>query len=139
MEHIEQLKKIRLDAIQRLRSSDDYRLAQKLGLLIVDLGEKLDDKLAFDPATTTSRFTASSPKPLSAAATVVETPRKEASHDKSQKAEDASGDAMIDELVAEIQNDSSLTSLTEAGDKKGKVGPFSKPFEAVAANGSAAG
>ena len=47
MDHITQLKKIRADAIARLRDSDDFRLAGKLGQLIVELGDTVDDVSVF--------------------------------------------------------------------------------------------
>ncbi len=43
MDHIEQLKKIRSDAIERLRRSPDFKLAGKLGTLIKELGETVEE------------------------------------------------------------------------------------------------
>ena len=48
MDHITQLKKIRAEAIARLRNSPDFRLAGKLGQLIVELGDTVEDVKIFD-------------------------------------------------------------------------------------------
>lgn len=48
MDHIEQLKKIRSEAIARIRNSKDFKLAGKLGVLIVELGDQVDDSLDYD-------------------------------------------------------------------------------------------
>lgn len=45
MTHIDQLKQIRSDAVTRMRASDDYKLAARLGALIVELGGSVDDHL----------------------------------------------------------------------------------------------
>ncbi|MEM1317535.1 MAG: hypothetical protein AAGF29_04660 [Pseudomonadota bacterium] len=52
MDHIEQLKKIRADALNRLRMSEDFRLAGKLGQLLAELGSPVDDNVM--PAATTA-------------------------------------------------------------------------------------
>ncbi len=48
MDHISQLKKIRAEAIARLRNSPDFKLAGRLGQLIVELGDTVEDVIAFD-------------------------------------------------------------------------------------------
>ena len=50
MDHITQLKQIRAEAISRLRNSDDFKLAGKLGQLIVELGDTVDDVSVFGEA-----------------------------------------------------------------------------------------
>ena len=50
MDHIEQLKKIRADALNRLRMSEDFRLAGKLGQLLAELGSPVDDNVMAAPA-----------------------------------------------------------------------------------------
>ncbi len=42
MDHIEQLKKIRSDAIARIRNGQDFKMAGKLGQLIIELGETVE-------------------------------------------------------------------------------------------------
>jgi len=48
MDHISQLKKIRAEAVARLRNGPDFKLAGRLGQLIVELGDTVDDAIAFD-------------------------------------------------------------------------------------------
>ncbi|EFL90170.1 hypothetical protein [Ahrensia sp. R2A130] len=59
MEHIEQLKKIRADALNRLRMSEDFRLAGKLGQLLAELGSPVDDNVMAAPAPVASAKPAS--------------------------------------------------------------------------------
>ena len=73
MDHIVQLKKIRAEAIARLRNSSDFKLAGKLGQLIVELGDTIEDKVVFDdPAIATDledvkATIGRSPRPLTTA------------------------------------------------------------------------
>lgn len=59
MDHIEQLKKIRADALNRLRMSEDFRLAGKLGQLLAELGSPVDDNVMAAPAPAAKPATAS--------------------------------------------------------------------------------
>ena len=108
MDHITQLKKIRADAIARLRNSDDFKLAGKLGQLIVELGDTVDDISVFDETLI--------PAP-SAAASAPETAKKEKDKSvaptfetaflpgKGSDYETLKSKELIEELVAEIEQD----------------------------------
>ena len=165
MDHIQQLKKIRADAIARMRASPDFKLAGKLGLLIVELGETVDDTVDFEEVEEVASSTdAPQIEPASvpvAAAAVAATPFVAASRPfentfKSpapEAFEDLSSDEMIDELVAEIEGDAAeLNALMAANDSAEEtdsveqdeekdadtIGPFLKPEHAKStyANGS---
>ncbi len=135
MDHIIQLKKIRADAIARMRTSDDFKLAGKLGLLIVDLGETVDDIVDFDDSA--QRSAASKIKPFGAVAATSRpfenTFNIPAIKPEEDELSDASSKAMIDELVAEIEGDAAELDAIMAEDKaaksEGKIGPFIKTEE----------
>ncbi len=142
MDHIIQLKKIRSDAIARMRSSADFKLAGKLGLLIVDLGETVDDIVDFDDSE--QRSAISKIKPFGA---VAATSRPfEHTFSKPQDDDDdddeINSEELIEELVAEIEGDVAELDAIMAEDKtandSGKVGPFLKPddTEPTFANGA---
>ncbi len=104
MDHIIQLKKIRAEALARMRNSDDFKLAGKLGQLIVELGDKVDSVAVLDDMTSAPL----SPEP----AKIVEAEILPAPTFKSAflsptepQYSDLKGDEMIDELVAEIEGD----------------------------------
>ncbi|MEE9314338.1 MAG: hypothetical protein V3V02_06795 [Rhizobiaceae bacterium] len=141
MDHIQQLKKIRSDAIARMRTSPDFKLAGKLGLLIVELGETVDEKMDYDDAE--ERPPIPSPAPTSTnplrrsvatAVPAVETMRPfETAFTKPKNDEftDLASDKMIDELVAEIEGDVAELDAIMAEDKAEPfdetIGPFLKP------------
>jgi len=146
MEHIEQLKKIRADAITRLRASDDFKLAGKLGLLIVELGETVDDTIDYGQSR-------SAMSPLSKAVLASTATTKPPEPHPFEKAfsktadedtpDDADSEEGIQELVAEIEEDAAeLNALAaDVAVKKNvadkKVGPFLSPQ--VSNNGYANG
>ena len=101
MDHILQLKKIRAEAITRLRKSPDFKLAGKLGSLIVELGETVDDATEFDEidatleADVTAEPTVEAKRPFGS---IFQPP------EVSEPVRQAK-DEEIDDLVAEIQGD----------------------------------
>ena len=104
MDHITQLKKIRAEAIARMRNSDDFKLAGKLGQLIVELGDTVEDVKLMDSVSMTTAKT-----DVPALDTAKETPRPFESvfSSKAEEAEkvDLDSEEIIDELVAEIEGD----------------------------------
>jgi len=139
MDHIEQLKKIRAEAIARMRNSPDFKLAGKLGLLIVELGETIDDHADLDDLDV---------EPASAAAEPAVTDFKrpfESTYSKPKDDDfvDIASDDMIDELVAEIEEDAAeLDAIMAEQDKetsKTVIGPFLKTESTLPrySNGSA--
>jgi hypothetical protein len=135
MDHIEQLKTIRADAIQRLRRSADFKLAKKLGILLLDLGEKADDRLEFEPSEEQrkSYVSLATPAPNKDATIAAKETRLE--KPKADSSPELSNEEVIDELVAEMENDTSIIKDASVDSKGGLLGPFLKP---VASNGSAA-
>ncbi|MEP1092873.1 MAG: hypothetical protein ABJH63_11105 [Rhizobiaceae bacterium] len=136
MDHITQLKKIRAEAIARLRNSPDFRLAGKLGQLIVELGDTVEDVRIFDDASLTSPIA-----PVAAvaavAAAVEEKPRTfESAFTKPAVApvveldsDDQEAEEMIDELVAEIEGDAAeLDALMAETKDKPTLGSISSYF-----------
>lgn len=121
MDHIEQLKKIRAEAIARIRNSDDFKLAGKLGLLIVELGSTVDDIVDYElgavPAASVAEKTA---RPF-------ETPAKASEIEDDAGLDDLTNDQMIEELVAEIEGDAAEIDALLAKEKSDMVGPFLKP------------
>lgn len=139
MDHIDQLKTIRADAIQRLRRSADFKLAKKLGILLLDLGEKAEDRLEFEPTEEQrkSYVSLATPAPKKEAAV----PEKETRLEKpltkpeADNSHELSNEEVIDELVAEMENDTSIIKDASVSSKGGLLGPFLKP---AVSNGSAA-
>ena len=140
MDHIKQLKQIRSEAIARMRNSPDFKLAGKLGLLIVELGEEVDDTVDFEetePAQTTSSVSASAslatPLPFTTSF----------SRPNSEPFADLASDEMIDELVAEIEGDAAeldaIMAEQEEDETDHHIGPFMKPTDAelMKTNGAA--
>ena len=132
MDHIEQLKKIRSDAIARIHNSADFKLAGKLGLLIEELGATVEDNVALEETEEVQ----------AAVEEVVEKPVLfTSSYEKPQSDDfsDLTSDKMIDELVAEIESDAaeldglmaetnSDLDAIETDDEDGDhIGPFLKP------------
>ena len=129
MDHITQLKKIRAEAIARLRNSPDFRLAGKLGQLIVELGDTVEDVRIFDdtslnqPASPIAAVTADEkPRTFQTAFTKpVPTP--------DLVSDDSEAEEMIDELVAEIEGDAAeLDALAAETKEKSTLGSISSYF-----------
>ncbi|MEM9732634.1 MAG: hypothetical protein AAF903_03990 [Pseudomonadota bacterium] len=104
MHHLDQLKQIRSDAVARMRASDDYKLASRLGALIVELGGSVDDPLNLSkpglgssPAASTVSTLRSFDKPVLPA---------------TQKPDQAETANMVAELAA------TMGEVVEAEDKK---------------------
>ena len=131
MDHITQLKKIRAEAIARLRNSPDFRLAGKLGQLIVELGDTVEDVKIFDDPTLTPAIA-----PVAAVA-VEEKPRTFNNAftkplftpevdvtDESKEAEE-----IIDELVADLEGDAAeLDAMMAETKEKSTLGGISSYF-----------
>lgn len=135
MDHIIQLKKIRADAIARLRNSPDFKLAGKLGQLIVELGDTIEDKVVFDdPAIATElkdvkATIAQSPRPLTTAFPPKGL-KSEPSTADTEKTELKAGEEMIEELVAEIENDAAeLDAVASKSDEKADASSISSFFK----------
>ncbi|MEM8750097.1 MAG: hypothetical protein AAGF28_07335 [Pseudomonadota bacterium] len=148
MDHITQLKAIRVDAIERLRRSQDFKLAKKLGLLLLDLGEKLDEPLDYDTSAKRAPFAPFAAQPASvntAPAAPADAKPNEGKSDKGSadsNLSDLTNEDVIDELVAEIENDATLIADVTKNDQsksgsKSSADVASFPV-AKAANGSAA-
>ena len=107
MDHITQLKKIRAEAIARLRNSPDFRLAGKLGQLIVELGDTVEDVRIFGDTSSTPSISpvaavAAQEKPRtfeSAFTKPLPVPAVDLESDEQEE------DEIIEELVAEIEGD----------------------------------
>lgn len=120
MTHMEQLKQIRADAIARLRASEDYKLAIKLGELIIEMGDTVDESVglmggAARPVAATA--------PAVAAVSVVAP--ASASTDEADDDEGLDTDQMIDSLVSEMESDglmSAKDAFTSARESKGVNG-----------------
>ncbi len=124
MDHIIQLKKIRQEAIARLRNSPDFKLAGKLGLLIVDLGETVDDVMGFDEA---EKPLVAKPFTATAAAQGSSRPFENVfEKPKDNDSSDQASDEMIDELVAEIEGDAAELDALMSESKVGSLKPFLK-------------
>lgn len=148
MEHMDQLKKIRSDAIARIRTSPDFKLAGKLGLLIVELGDTVDDNVDFDePEDTAASSSKTSPlgslaTPLAAGSTIPRTFETAFSKTKMDEVEELTSNEMIEELVAEIEGDAAeldaIMAEQTSDDDTATVGPFLKPdtTKSSYANGS---
>jgi len=136
MEHIEQLKAIRADAIQRLRRSADFKLAKKLGVLLLDLGEKADDRLEYEPTEDHRKPYVSLATPAPKRDTVDSTPLKEPRLEKpkADSSQELSNEDVIDELVAVMEKDASIIKGAQTDSKGGLLGPFLKP---AVSNGAA--
>ena len=134
MDHIEQLKKIRSEAIARMRTSPDFQLAGKLGQLIVELGETIDDDSDFEELEEPKVAAPSLVTPTAFMATASTT----AAMPNADEFSDLTSDKMIDELVAEIEEDAAELDAIMAADvveddesddkdEAGVIGPFLKP------------
>ena len=130
MQHMEQLKKIRAEAISRLRASDDFKLAVKLGQLIVEMGDTVDGPIDLmgqksgggGAAASTSSGSAAAPASSAsgsaslampaAAAPAKPADKPAAPEAKPSKAgsDDLDPSEIIDELVSEMENDAALSS-----------------------------
>ena len=135
MDHIDQLKTIRSEAIQRLRRSADFKLAKKLGVLLLDLGEKADDRLEFEPTEEQRKSYVSLATPAPKKDSIVAEKETRLEKPKADNSKELSSEEVIDELVAEMANDASIIKDASFDSKGGLLGPFLKP---VASNGSAA-
>ena len=113
MDHIEQLKKIRSEAIARMRLSSDFQLAGKLGQLIVELGETIDDDADFDELEEPKAAAPSRATPTAFMATAATT----AALPDADEFADLTSDKMIDELVAEIEEDAAELDAIMAADE----------------------
>ena len=132
MDHITQLKKIRAEAIARLRNSPDFRLAGKLGQLIVELGDTVEDVKIFDDPSLAAPVTPFAPKPADEKPRTFEnaftkpafdSPSVEIAEDD-QEAED-----IIDELVADLEGDAAeLDALMKESKDKSTLGSISSYF-----------
>ena len=118
MQHMEQLKKIRAEAIARLRASEDFKLAVKLGQLIVEMGDSIDEPIdLMGQKGASSAPAASAPRPLatptsapvsspvSAAPSVSSTSSSSSSASSSDELDTSE---IIDELVSEMESDGTL-------------------------------
>lgn len=131
MDHITQLKKIRAEAIARLRNSPDFRLAGKLGQLIVELGDTVEDVKIFDDPSLKA------PIAPFAAVTAEEKPRTfESAFTKPAFApaeelveDDQEAEEIIDELVADLEGDAAeLDALMKESKEKSTLGGISSYF-----------
>ena len=144
MDHITQLKKIRAEAIARLRNSEDFRLAGKLGQLIVELGDTVEDVKLMDDVSVTATTTDTAkfetakeaPRPFDS----VFAPKTEP---EVVDAPSLDSEEIIDELVAEIEGDAKeLDALMAEEKSKPSFGDISSYFktdksEAKLSNGAA--
>ncbi|MEO0547943.1 MAG: hypothetical protein AAF035_13475 [Pseudomonadota bacterium] len=134
---IAQLKQIRAEAIARLRNSHDFKLAGRLGALIVELGDTLDDtselaaledaKIPRDPV---MPF-ASKPNPFAPKPVAPVTPLVGTSTGGASKTDETEETEILDELVAEIKNDMAdldRTSLGASAVPEPKTATTVKPF-----------
>ncbi|MEM1038307.1 MAG: hypothetical protein AAGI12_02410 [Pseudomonadota bacterium] len=134
---IAQLKQIRAEAIARLRNSQDFKLAGRLGALIVELGDTLDDtsELAALEDAKTPRDPvmpfATKPHPFAPKPSAPITPLVGTQTGGSTKADESEETEILDELVAEIKNDMADLDRTSVGanvaselDKASSVKPF---------------
>ncbi len=135
MDHIDQLKTIRADAIQRLRRSADFKLAKKLGILLLDLGEKAEDRLEFEPTEEQRKSYVSLATPAPKKEAIVPEKETRLEKPKADNSHELSNEEVIDELVAEMENDTSIIKDASENTKGGLLGPFLKP---MTTNGSAA-
>lgn len=135
MNHIEQLKKIRAEAIARLHNSEDFKLAGKLGLLIEELGESVDDASALDNL---RKPELSLPKVGDTKAAAPGIFQSSFGKPKSDDLSDITGDNLlsdtsIDDLVAEIEGDAAeldaLMAESDDVDETKKSPSFIKPEE----------
>jgi hypothetical protein len=142
MDHITQLKKIRAEAIARLRNSPDFRLAGKLGQLIVELGDTVEDVTIFDDASLTPPIAAVAPV---APVAVEEKPRTFQSAftkpviapEVGLEVDDSEAEEMIDELVAEIEGDAAeLDAIMAESNDKSTLGSISSYFNTEKADRS---
>jgi len=143
---IDQLKRIRAEAVARLRESQDFKLAGRLGALIVELGETLDDQSALSGLDTSASEPRSSspfaPKPVTPVAPIAASSPSAPVESSDADAEDADDAEILDELVAEIKNDMadldrSSASASSEGTADNAKGATVKPFIGRYANGSA--
>lgn len=121
MDHIIQLKKIRAEAIARLRNSDDFKLAGKLGQLIVELGDTVDHVSLVDDLNSP---TVIAEETISTKPQRSELPTFKSAFLPNRETEisDRKSDEMIDELVAEIEGDAAnldalMADATESDDQ----------------------
>ena len=120
MTHMEQLKQIRADAIARLRASEDYKLAIKLGELIIEMGDTVDESVGLMGG---AARPAAAAAPAVAAVSVVAP--ASASTDEADDDEGLDTDQMIDSLVSEMESDglmSAKDAFTSARESKGVNG-----------------
>lgn len=110
MDHIEQLKKIRNDAIERMRASKEFKLAGKLGVLIAELGEDVGEPLDFEDK-----------KPAGEAAPFSNLPNFSQPETGSEEADE--DQKVIDELAAEIASDDEINALSEQDDTEEESSP----------------
>lgn len=144
MEHIKQLKKIRADAIARIRAGDDFKLAGKLGLLIVELGDTVDDTIDYGQSynTTTNMAARGKASALDLPPVAAEPHPFEKAFAKSDEEGVAADDAAIDQLVAEMDNGTTeIDALTEkpvasTGHVSNSGSPFLKSAKDTYANGA---
>ncbi|NKB54100.1 MAG: hypothetical protein GKR97_18130 [Rhizobiaceae bacterium] len=121
MDHIIQLKKIRAEALARLRNSDDFKLAGKLGQLIVELGDRVDSVAVLDdmPATHSAQSVHFGKADIPPAPTL----KSAFLAPVEPQYSDRKGDEMIDELVAEIEGDAAkLDALMAESGESGESG-----------------
>ena len=118
---IAQLKQIRAEAIARLRNSHDFKLAGRLGALLVELGATLDDASEFagfedakTPRDPVMPF-ASKPNPFAPKPVAPVTPLGGTSVGGGSKGEESGETEILDELVAEIKNDMADLDRTSLG------------------------
>ncbi|MEP1207930.1 MAG: hypothetical protein ABJM29_18790 [Rhizobiaceae bacterium] len=105
MDHITQLKNIRAEAITRLRDSDDFKLAGKLGQLIVELGDTVDDVAVLSALSTQKPLAEVNPLPIQAKEPAP-TPSFESAFMalREQREPEAKNEDMIEELRAEFED-----------------------------------
>lgn len=134
MNHMDQLKNIRAEAISRLRASEDYKLAIKLGELIMEMGDTIDEPVSLMGGASKP---ASSPATVGPSVVSVAKPFPSGTkHDTDNSAEAKSDNEdgidtneMIDSLVSEMENDGLLSSSSKD--------PFSAARDAKPVNGAA--
>ena len=134
MDHITQLKKIRAEAIARLRNSPDFRLAGKLGQLIVELGDTVEDVKIFDD--TALAAPVSPIAPLAPVKAEEKAPTFESAFSKPVfgasveiAEDDQEAEEIIDELVADLEGDAAeLDALMNESKEKSTLGSISSYF-----------
>lgn len=138
MDHITQLKKIRDEALERLQDHPDFKLAHKLGELIEDLGETLDDDAIFDIGPAADADDEDNPV---VETTEVEQPVEEEDilstvvsfePARTETVPEVTHDEAIDELVAELEGDTEAILRSAENSQTADAEPLEKPQIGIA-------